>query len=348
MVSDDGWSIVCTHGFMPEIIAVDPAGRDVVRVRLTGDGAEHHAPDGPAWAPERMAFTTAGLYWSGDGWPYFAFLGGTSYFCWRTWWGQRLVIDLTAGRLIPDTDEFAGGLADALTAEEGRQVLALLSDLAPRMAEVITLLARPRPDDDENTSPNPLVEVVRRVRAALHMAGIHKIAEAVPYLRAWEEVDYGGSATSSDILPKWWLQKQRFRPIAQQALKRLGESPTGLAAYHFVTCSNSWRTRTRRTMPEVVPDRAARIDGLKLSTPAHAVLDQMGSPDFVRTRSYQVGDTYEWTEEWDYDIRTDAGWRTLRLSWKEIRRQTGKLITSELVSPDWLHTLEREKSFLGM
>ncbi|HYT89620.1 MAG TPA: hypothetical protein VEL76_13015, partial [Gemmataceae bacterium] len=41
VVSDDGWSVIRTHGFRPEVIAVAPTGVDVVRVRISGDGDEH-------------------------------------------------------------------------------------------------------------------------------------------------------------------------------------------------------------------------------------------------------------------------------------------------------------------
>src|SRR4051794_3919560 len=40
IVSDEGWSILRTHGFNPELIAVSPEGRDVVRVRIRGPKTE--------------------------------------------------------------------------------------------------------------------------------------------------------------------------------------------------------------------------------------------------------------------------------------------------------------------
>ncbi|MFY0528751.1 hypothetical protein ACN28I_38165 [Archangium gephyra] len=35
VVSNDGWSIIRTQGYNPEVIAVSPTGDDVVRVRVT-------------------------------------------------------------------------------------------------------------------------------------------------------------------------------------------------------------------------------------------------------------------------------------------------------------------------
>ena len=34
--SDHGWSVIRTHGTRPKVIAVNPAGRDAVRVRVVG------------------------------------------------------------------------------------------------------------------------------------------------------------------------------------------------------------------------------------------------------------------------------------------------------------------------
>ena len=42
VISDDGWSILRTHGFRPEVIAVDPSGKDTLRVRIADLGVEQY------------------------------------------------------------------------------------------------------------------------------------------------------------------------------------------------------------------------------------------------------------------------------------------------------------------
>lgn len=72
LVSDDGWSVIRTHGFTPEVIAVRLDGLDVLRVRLTRNDGENDGGDQsrrsarPVWPLARLLFTTAGQYWSAN------------------------------------------------------------------------------------------------------------------------------------------------------------------------------------------------------------------------------------------------------------------------------------------
>lgn len=358
VVSDDGWSVIRTHGFSPEVIALSPDGRDVVRVRVTPANPDRVAPAPGGtppvyfWPLEQMACSTAGNYWASHSWRYFFRHRGDPHFAWRTSWGQRLVIDLAQadayldGALPPE-------LGDAVAAEEGRRATALLAELSARMGEVRPLLAGAGDGED---SDNQLLERVRLASAALHLAGVHRLRECVPYLREWEEFDVPSSSMGSTAMTgHWWLETQHYRPVAHHSLKLLGEVPRGFPTYHFVERTNE--ASVRFPVPECLPDRAERAAGLARPMSAEEVLRvgsrtspedvlrMLGAPDFVRRRSRQVGRVYVWPEDWEYDHRVDGYWRTLRLTWEE-RDGRGHLAAAEEVGPYWLDSDEREAEYL--
>ncbi|HYH69239.1 MAG TPA: hypothetical protein VD866_31385, partial [Urbifossiella sp.] len=217
VVSDDGWAVIRTHGFNPEVIAVAPDGRDVARVRVAWADGEHPepAPDRRPpvyyWPLEELSYSTAGNYWSGNSWPAFFRRAGDPYFVWRTYRGRRLVLDLSRGRAFTDKASLPAGLAAAVAEVERAGVVALLGGLSRQMAEVRALLGR-RADDGQEVQ-DPLLDRVRLVTAALHLAGVHRLRECVPYLREWEAVDCPASALGSTAMPgRWWMQNQLFRP----------------------------------------------------------------------------------------------------------------------------------------
>ena len=92
-VSDGGWSVVRTHGFEPEVIAIGPGGAESIRVKIMDEDDDDPRPGVP-WHPDTLAGTTAGNFWAGDSWPYFFEHRERPWFGWRTAWGRRLVLDL--------------------------------------------------------------------------------------------------------------------------------------------------------------------------------------------------------------------------------------------------------------
>ena len=347
VVSDDGWSVLRTHGFAPEIIAVAPDGTDALRVCVgeSDSGRAEPAPDcAPTefyWGLDRLSFSTAGNYWSAHSWRDFFRWQGRPHLLWRTSWGQRLVLDLERAVAFTSAEVLPAGLAEAATDAERRGVLALLGGLAGQMDAVRGLLSRKA---DEGSEPDPLLPRVQRASAALHLAGVHRLRECVPHLREWESLDVPSSSTGSTALPGRWLQRQYFRPVVHHALKLLGEEPVGLPAYHFCTYTDDWKA-DRLQMPERLSDRRDRAARVSREMPAEEVLQLLGSPNFVRKRSRQVGRRYEWSEDWEYDHRAGSTWTTLRLTWEESRKR-GHLTAVETVEPYWLTSDEREAEYL--
>lgn len=243
VVSDDGWSILRTHGFNPELIAVSPEGKDVIRVKVGGpkdedveDEEEAEAEQRPRrnnsslWRAAHLQFTTAGCYWTAHSWRYFFSLNKVNHFAWRPSWGQRLVIDLTNAALLGEEEQGGAALSLAMGDAETQSACTLLSDLAGQTTEIQRLLARRREDSDADTQ-NPLLERLRHATAAIHLAGVHRVAKCVPLLRRLEEIDCASYSTSSTAMGYGWsVEAQYFRPILQPTLRLLSEEPQGYAA----------------------------------------------------------------------------------------------------------------------
>ncbi len=357
LVSDDGWSILRTHGFNPEVIAVSPAGRDTLQVQVLKAG---HTPEEDeeeerepregrreVWHAEHLVWSTAGTRWAQHSWPFFFRADGTDYFVWRTCWGQRLVLDLTHAALVPEDSPAQATLARVMDDEEKRGVSALLADLSERVEEAQRLLARrDSEEEEEEEEPHPLSEKLERAVAALHLAGVHRLQECVPFLQRWEAVEARRYSTDSVAFggawgTSWMLEAQAFRPILHHSLRLLGVQPQGYAAFRFRNPD-----KNAAPIPEQVTGRRQRSADLDTAMPPEQVLRWMGPPDHVRKRSHPVGTLYRWTEEWEYDFQVADGWVTLRLTWEQHKPQ-GRLLSIQEVPASWLQSDERVLELLG-
>lgn len=337
LVSDGGWSILRTHGYNPEVIAVSPAGHEVLRV-LVGN---QRLPSGPhpvrtdAWPMKSRGFLFGGRGWEWlYSWPYFFQRESTDFFAWRTSWGQRLVLDLTHGALLPEESPAQTALSHAMAEEEQRGAYRLLLNLTAQLYEVRETLARRA--DTAAEQAHPLRLQLRRVPLAFQLVGLHHLQEALPLLRFWERVDHPGSSTSCPAMGAGWtMEAQAFRPLIHHALRRLGADPQGYATYHLRVGNQA-----RLAVPEHVAHRRERAAELHPGMSAEQVLQRVGSPDHVRQRSRRVGKVYRTTEEWEYDFRSADAWMTLRLSWEEDTPR-GQLTTLQELPAYWLQSLER-------
>jgi hypothetical protein len=253
------------------------------------------------------------------------------------------VLDLGHGIAYPDERQLSDGLAAAAADAEQQGVEALLDGLSHRMDEVRILFCRS--SEGDRHEPGPLLDRVRQASAALHLVGVHRLRECVPYLREWEAIDSPSvSGGSHSLSGGWWLETQYFRPIVHHALKLLGEEPRGFPTYHFTNFGDN--TGRRFPMAERLSDRRERARRITEEMTAEDVLQLLGAPDFVRQRVLDLG-TPEWRsqEDWEYDFRAASGWTTLRLTWEECDER-GWLIGVEEVAPYWLDSDEREAEYL--
>lgn len=336
-VSDDGWVVLRLHGFPPQVVAVEPSGREVFRVRVIRGNAEledweAHEPRGRVWRARNYDSGPAeGDTWARNSWSYFHSREGLLLFVCRTSMGQRLVLDLSGAALVgEDTPEWPA-LSRELDDAERRGVESLLAELTERRAEIVRDASQ---------------EKLGRIVAGLHLVGVHRIESCVPHLRRWEEVDRPYSIESSLAFGdgySTWLERQTFRPVVQHALRVLGLQPEGHATYHFLDGGDD---ECRLPMLAPVTDRRARAAALHENMSAGEVLQLLGSPDDVLSPSREIGGTFHRTEDWDYDFLTPSGqWLTLKLAWEAVDGQ-GQLISIQEAPAVWLYSDDRVRRFL--
>ncbi len=335
VVGDGGWAILRTDGYYPEVIAIDPDGRDAVRVRVAYKEFQPRDTVPPVgavydWPLERASCTTAGVLWDFDSWRIFFDHNGAPYFSWRAVWGERLVLDLRAGAAYTDERAAPPDLLGAAVSEERRQVTSFLARMVPRVDEVRALRTRPRAVEPEGDTA--LARNAYRVRAAVHLVGVHRLRECVPYLRVWEPVDIPSYTTDGGVMSApWSLEGQLYRPVIHHALKLLGEQPRGFSTYGFTADERD--VPERFPMPECLPDRHERAARVGPEMSAEQVLRLLGSPDLIRSPF------------WEYDLWDGANWSVLRLTWPSDSGPT-RLAAVEYVAPSWLESDDRVVEYL--
>jgi hypothetical protein len=301
LVSDEGWAILRTHGFSPDIIAVSQEGRDTIRVRVRGPTASEerrrlvwetpalpwNTPDATwrrerrfSWETAALAPSTAGAMWREGSLPLFLAADGRALFTWRARTGERLVLDLSAGRIVA-----AESVAEALGTAEREAVRARLR--AP-------------------------VGGLPDAGAAVFLASHHNLRDCAEDVARWEAADLPSYGTSSHALPGRDVQPQCLRALAAMTLRRLGRTPAGWAACHF---TRGWAGE-RLAVPERIGNRDARLLSLPADASPIEVLEAAGAPDHVSSRSFRDGRIYSWAATWAYDVRDGDAWWTRELEWE--------------------------------
>lgn len=364
-VSDDGWSILRTHGFRPEVIAVSPAGDDAVRVRVLGppqfpthaDG-QPVAPGRPAapefdWHATHRSDSTAGNYWSQNSCRYFFSHDTRPHFAWRTYWGQRLVLDLANCRALPESDNWSQSAAvtRACEEQERRWARGVLSELFARADDVAAWIddrrRRKRDDDDDAEAQDDDSAALRALLldapAAADLAGHYRLHDCADLLLRCEPFDIPSHSEGSTAMPgDTWIEHQHLRPVVQHALRRLGREPLGYPTYHFGPLNV-----TRIAVPERTVVTEGVLSQLTPALTARQVLALVGPPHHVHRQSHPKGTLFEWTEDWEYDRRVDGRWLTRRITWEKARR-TGRIRQIEDVPPYWLDGDERTLRILRL
>ncbi len=300
-VADSGWTVIRTG--WDELIPVDPLGHDRCRLRLLEDAFTKE---------ERRQFvhgTTAGPRWSGYSLWYFLDTGGQRYFVLRPWWGHRVVLNLVAGRLVPETSR----IANACLAYERTHVLTeLAKGVATRKAWE---------QEDCCTAVEPVI-------TAAYLAGRLPVPEAVPFLKELQDSTYSGSSTSGG-----WAAGETFegavnpqtystltmRQAIHLSLRRLGVTPKPFAATQF-DVQYAVYEKCHPYVPKASSGpRHANADKVVKGMKAEQVLDLLGAPDFVGDATWEYDmdavPPYSLTIPWDVrrvirlEKRTPALWQ---------------------------------------
>jgi hypothetical protein len=203
-------------------------------------------------------------------------------------------------------------------------------------------------DEDEATESepeptHPLIEKLSEATAAIQLMGVYRVARSIPLLRCLEEIDCPTYSTGTFALgDNWWLEAQLLRPILHHTLRLLGQEPLGYATYQF----------TLKSKRHPLPDRATRsyavVDQVTRELPALQVLDLLGSPDHIKSKSHPDGKFFRWTEDWEYDFLMGQEWLTFRITWDqaERRKRIGTIAALKTMTPTWLHNEERALEIL--
>lgn len=311
IVSSDGWSVIRTHGFRQEVIAVRPDGADSLRVRVEPPWKNPNRDEGTGdvptfeWVAERMVDSSAGYYWASHSWRYFVRINRDPHFVWRTSWGDRFVLDLERATPVQPSPELYRHLDEA----ERRGVEKRLKQLASQMVAVKAWLSRGETEQEGPPVYDELGEWIESATAAIHLAGVHGIAACIPSLLAWEPIDFPSCSTGSLAfgMDRSVCQKC-YRPIVRHSLRRLGQEPGPYPAYSFV---KDWDGPAFRA-PATVPNRAEKLAAVRCPMTAQEVLQTLGPPDHV---GRAFGDDLP-LEQWEYDARQDGGWFTKYIQWE--------------------------------
>jgi hypothetical protein len=254
--------------------------------------------------------TTAGPKWNQFALSYFVTVGGKPYFCVRTWWDRRIVIDLAAAKQVPDR-----GMEAVLDAEERK----LMLDILKGGVAVVSQGERP-------------LAPYFRLLAAIHLSGRIQEKTAVPLLRKLEPFDVsntyslgehgpGSDLKAGDISPQNYSTYD-LRRVVQLSLRRLGETPAELPATSFQPQGSQKEFEPRKWKEP----RSQRVASMKIAMTPQEVLNTLGAPDYVE-RGQNIHRQGPWEVAWRYDMDARPGW-TLLLVWS-----SHKVAAIEKVSP---------------
>jgi len=315
-VSDDGWVVIRTANVLSqpcELLAVSPTGQDTARV----DILRTLLPDGDSFF-KYVRHSSAGYMWGAASChPYFVRVRNRAHFCFTTWWGARLLLDLPAGRIVPVSSDLEPELFKA----EKSFVISTLEgtrrweyDLARTINPGLT-----------KGSPGPAAsEVIGALFMAVHL----KMVEAEPLLRELESspivlTTSGGSSPyvpPSDGIKPAVYQNLTVRQAAQLALRRLNLQPSR----HQTT--RVYRAKTYWQPDDPLPfQRESRVQDLKSGMKPEEVMDLIGAPDVITHHG------------WEYDLDGESP-ATLVIHWG-----SGGVESFERVEPPkWRDGVERD------
>jgi hypothetical protein len=211
--------------------------------------------------------TTAGPKWEDYALHYFATIDKRPHFCIRTWWGRRILIDLTADKQVAD-ERFQETLRSA---EE--------ATVMDRLGAGVFLA--------KGDKFRYQYEIQQALAAAYWAGRLPKMEKAAAHLVELEKSDYMGSCSfqplsglSGDFEPSNHCVYE-FRRLAQLSLRRIGVKPAGYPATSMKTQPKNDRAQMEAPAMKRHASRALSADRVKRDMPALEVLEALGPPDYV-------------------------------------------------------------------
>jgi hypothetical protein len=283
-----------------------------------------------------MGDSSAGRFWSQSAIAYFAHHENRPIWIIRTWWGRRVIVDLTRARFLDPSamDE------DCARSIEISHIDAALKGGVEKLGDGKRLAA----EEDQKDAGG-----VRALMAAAYHAGWLEAKSTVPFLRRLEAL--GTSHKSVWIGPVGWASVAvlAMRQVAKLSLLRLGEEPSWLPHYEFRCRDNvPDKIEPRATaflLPESPPARHPEL--LEAGLTQMETLRRIGAPDFILRANR--------CDHWEYDFCSPS--RTLRIMWDDShlrdlpREEYKRMITEnpprmgqpEVLEPQWKRISMRDR-----
>jgi len=306
-VHDDGWIVIRTAD--NDIVAIDTlVGRKTVRLSVTDEFKKDRASD--RFVPKTRASTK----WSTGSIWYFIEHDTQVLFVVRPWWGRRVLLDLTVGRVAdPDDPE----LASACDEYEADWALESLRSQADRVRDGQGL--------DQNG--------INLILEATNIVSAQRLDAALPDLRILEWW-CDPKLTDVEFLPEdplrlrevniRWGSEFETRQRVQHAIRRAGGTPSPAPATYF-RYLESGEKREPILPTESSEKQLPTPDPFNSDSCGHSVIQLFGPPDFMNRN-----------ETWEYDVDTNPPY-TVRIQFKN-----GKFLHAErLTTPAWTDRLGR-------
>lgn len=336
LVGDEGWVVVRTHSFNPQLLLLAPTGEVVVRVKLRSS-RKYRGIDIPAddqtWIDDRVCETSAGAYWADSSWRYYFQHDDRPFFVWRPYWGRRLVFSLDGqqSRRLSDEQANEPGLLAAMIQEEGDWASRYVIEAARHTAPIQAFLDDTYPN---RCKPQPIWEHVTFLISAIHLVGVHQRRECISSLMELETLSFirsSGTCRAIGFGNGWSLQTEKFRPVVHHALRRMGQEPRGLPPYQYVS-------RDGRRLPtlDALGERRRIPDRVQLGITPIETLERIGGPDDFFEGPGREGALY-----WDYDFQQEGAWFSHRLTWAR-SEEGNRLGALETLPAAWLTSSSRE------
>ena len=326
----NGANAIITTG--NELFVIDSTGKTVRKHNIQKELLEGNE--------DEIHWTTAGSYWDQHGKGLFFEIDGCRYWSFRTEWNRQIVIDLDSGLQVP----FAGKILQRLEKVQSDWALNLLRHAV----------------DDERLWGPPFgphdYGLLSEIETAVLWCAIDRLKPSISLLRRLESVQLSCSFTfgwrASDGTETEVVLLMLVRMV-QFALRRMGEEPLGCAPqwvfstkYRYdeedededdeevldededeLRFDNRFRPENRIHIPQQLPDRASRIQQIRIGMPKREVVDIVGLPDV----DYWDGSAEEWLWEYDF-LKSDAGPHTISIKWDF---QRGTILEIRRVEPGW-------------
>ncbi|MCB9852232.1 MAG: hypothetical protein H6819_03980 [Phycisphaerales bacterium] len=337
--------MIRTHGHLPALIAVAPNGEDRIHALIVGrdatvrNPADLYSAATHVWRARELAWTTACCVWQIGAWHLFCRIRDESHFALRTWWGDRIVLNLDRADILLSAALADPLIASAIRDAEIASVRRFLVDEAPAAIEQLAMSEESRPDTRESRRRQ------WRLETAIYLIGVHGLTDEVKRLRVLESMNVPTRRRSGATYATCVFECHRLRSIAQQALRMLDEAPEGYAACEFMG-----EMVDGVSIPQCVPNRLALASQLRATMRAHEVLALMGSPDFYRTasRRWDPGaSTFSRFADWEYDELGPNGWETLRIRWEQSNQAESSIMAIDRFPAKWHADTYRDRALVG-